>query len=288
MDGSRSGMIAAAGMNGSSPGSPSSASEVILLSRLPDSPSAAELARHAAYVVDAGASAAAVGALLRFAAAGDFGRRCIVFAGGAEPEGPIPQSVAPRCHFLGQGLAPDAVLWVARYLAADREDPILFEPAPDIGACRLALHVRTLDDIDRCTKLVGALLALEITSAIGFRELVLNAVEHGNLGITFDEKSKLLDNGDWYQEVLRRLDMPAQATRFASVEAVREPGVRRITVRDQGPGFDWRSYLEDDAIPADSRHGRGISMAIGADFDAVEYRGCGNEVVMTLGDAGRD
>ncbi len=43
---------------------------------------------------------------------------------------------------------------------------------------------------------------------VGFTELLINAVEHGNLGITYEDKSNLNESGKWEAEVLRRLALP--------------------------------------------------------------------------------
>ncbi|MBF0127452.1 MAG: response regulator, partial [Magnetococcales bacterium] len=51
---------------------------------------------------------------------------------------------------------------------------------------------------------------------------------------------------------------------------------------DQGVGFDWQSYMEFNASRAFDNHGRGIAMAKGLSFDRVEYRGRGNEVMVTV------
>src|SRR5437764_4950947 len=46
------------------------------------------------------------------------------------------------------------------------------------------------------------------STVIGLTELMVNAVEHGNLGITYDEKSALLADESWSAEVSRRLTLP--------------------------------------------------------------------------------
>ena len=283
MDGSRSGMIAAAGMSDPLAQSRRPSPDVVALGALPGVASAADLERFSAFVVDGSAPDDAVAALLRFAATAEFRNRFILFLGDACHGQAIAPSAVARCLFLESGLEMSQALWVARFMTADRDDPIVFGPAPEVPVFRAALHVRTLDDVERCTKLVGALLKLDVTASIGLRELVLNAVEHGNLGITYQEKSRLLESGNWYQEVLRRLGLPQQETRYASLQIESRPGFQQIVIRDQGKGFDWQSYVAENVVPTASRHGRGISMAIGADFDAVEYRGCGNEVVLTVG-----
>jgi len=55
-----------------------------------------------------------------------------------------------------------------------------------------------------------------------------------------------------------------------------------ITIKDQGPGFDWRRYLEMSPDLAFQTHGRGIAMARALCFDGLDYLGVGNEVVCTM------
>ena len=116
-------------------------------------------------------------------------------------------------------------------------------------------------------------------TVIGLTELLINAVEHGNLGITYEDKSRLSDSGAWNDEVCRRLAMPEHATKRAEVSFERGAGQLRFTIRDQGRGFDWKRYLQVDPQRAFDTHGRGIAMANRLSFSHIEYRGCGNEVV---------
>lgn len=113
---------------------------------------------------------------------------------------------------------------------------------------------------------------------VGLAELLLNAVEHGNLGISYDEKTRLRRENRWEEEVAARLADPAHAAREVWVEYVREPNRIRILIRDQGDGFDWRSHLEADPAEATGLHGRGIAIARMMSFDSIRYRGRGNEV----------
>ena len=71
-----------------------------------------------------------------------------------------------------------------------------------------------------------------------------NAVEHGNLGIGYDEKASLLRSGSWREEVERRLNLSENHGKFASLtfETTEEAVVIRI--KDEGEGFDWQRYLD--------------------------------------------
>lgn len=119
-------------------------------------------------------------------------------------------------------------------------------------------------------------------AAIGLTELLLNAVEHGNLGITYDEKGRLRAEDRWDEEVADRLADPAHADKMVSVTYTREPTLVRVMIRDQGDGFDWRKYLDIDPARVFDSHGRGIAMSRMISFDTLEYHGCGNEVEVTI------
>ncbi len=116
----------------------------------------------------------------------------------------------------------------------------------------------------------------------GLGELLVNAVEHGNLQISYEEKSRLDDEGQLDEEIERRLVMPEYASKFVEVTFVRREGSIEITVTDHGEGFDWQSYLSLDENRAFDSHGRGIAMAKILSFDALQYRGNGNQVVCTV------
>lgn len=113
----------------------------------------------------------------------------------------------------------------------------------------------------------------------GLQELLVNAVEHGNLGISYAEKGRLVLEGTWHDEVLRRLNLPQYRDREVEAEFLREPDRLQFTIRDRGPGFDWRGYLDFAPERAFDLHGRGIAMAVKLSFDGLEYQGNGNTVV---------
>lgn len=144
------------------------------------------------------------------------------------------------------------------------------------------LHVRTVNDA-RDTAAVLANTCPDPSSAvIGLTELIVNGIEHGNLGISYEEKTQLNADGTWEQEVARRLALPENAGKYVELLLDRSPGELRFTIRDQGPGFDWKTYLTVDPRRAFDNHGRGIAISCAMSFDSVEYRGTGNEVVATV------
>ncbi|MEX1275478.1 MAG: response regulator [Bacteroidota bacterium] len=140
-------------------------------------------------------------------------------------------------------------------------------------------HFRTLAE--------GENLAIRIANAsskpedaMAIAELFTNAVEHGNLGILYEEKSRLLQEGTWEAEVERRLALPAHHAKFVEVKVRREPGTIVVEIEDQGPGFDFQKYLTFDETRVFDTHGRGIAMATNA--LGVQYLAKGNRVRVTV------
>ena len=117
---------------------------------------------------------------------------------------------------------------------------------------------------------------------LGLSELMLNAVEHGNLAIGYAEKTRLIDQERLPDEIARRLAAPEYSARTVHLEIERLADRVRFIVRDQGAGFDWTRYLELSPERAFDTHGRGIAMSRLLSFDELEYRGCGNEVVASI------
>ncbi len=116
----------------------------------------------------------------------------------------------------------------------------------------------------------------------GLSELMINAIEHGNLGIGYHEKSELNIAGEWLKEIEHRIGLPQYSEKWTTIAFEKNRGKITISIKDQGQGFDWHNYLELDPNRAFDNHGRGIAMAKLLSFDAIEYLGSGNEVKVTI------
>jgi DNA-binding response OmpR family regulator len=117
---------------------------------------------------------------------------------------------------------------------------------------------------------------------LGLTELMVNAVEHGNLEIDYDEKSRLNLAGKWEKEVMARLESEQFSNKRVRVEFERQSDQVVFNIIDQGNGFDWSNYLHISPERAFDTHGRGIAMANTISFDQIEYCGVGNEVRATV------
>ncbi|MDR1179817.1 MAG: cyclic nucleotide-binding domain-containing protein [Spirochaetales bacterium] len=108
-------------------------------------------------------------------------------------------------------------------------------------------------------------------------ELLINAVEHGNCGISYDEKTKWLDEGrDALDLIWEKLKDPAIAAKRVYFSYSITPQKSSFTIRDEGPGFDWRSCMGSRGVNLEM-HGHGIRMA-GYYGENLHYNEAGNEV----------
>ncbi len=139
----------------------------------------------------------------------------------------------------------------------------------------------TIDEAKNIATLLSSVTNNSDDIALGLLELLINAVEHGNLGISYDEKSELIEKCRWEHEVERRLNLPENKGKRATLKFERLDNKLTLLIEDQGKGFDWEQYLEMKAERAFDSHGRGIAMAKALSFDSLEYLGCGNQVMVT-------
>lgn len=120
------------------------------------------------------------------------------------------------------------------------------------------------------------------------REIVLNAVEHGNLRVSFDEKTEAQAQGTYFEFLASRQREPDCRGKRVKVEysITAERAVFRIT--DEGDGFDHKKFLANAAEPSPEllEHGRGLFMTLNA-FDKVTYNEKGNQVTLVKNFSGQ-
>lgn len=209
----------------------------------------------------------------------------IMETGSTEPEDIQAGINAGAHYYLTKPFKPEVLLAITQAAVSQfKEHTGLLELAKRDGARPFALldqgtfHFRTIDEAHMLANFFAQACNEPGRVIIGLQELLLNAVEHGNLGITYAEKSALLVNNGWKDEVERRLALPEQQTRYVEVVFERRMNELAFTIKDQGNGFEWEKYLEFDPERIFDPHGRGIAMARRMSFDYLEYQGNGNTV----------
>jgi DNA-binding response OmpR family regulator len=147
---------------------------------------------------------------------------------------------------------------------------------------RAELSVRTHAEAQRVAAFVSQLCPEPKAAVLGLAELMINGIEHGNLGISCAEKARLMREDRLGKELALRHALPQLALRHVHLRFERSTDELLFEVRDEGAGFDYTKYLELDPERAFEPNGRGIALARMMSFTRLEYQGMGNVVLATI------
>jgi len=128
----------------------------------------------------------------------------------------------------------------------------------------------------------------KFSAKLSLEELLTNAMEHGNAGITYDEKTALQERGESIQEFVEtRMHQAPWKGRRVSLAYSISPMSSRFTITDQGAGFDTSKLpTRKDMMSLDLSHGRGIFLSMNS-ADTLTYNTKGNEVTVEFGHNGK-
>ena len=141
---------------------------------------------------------------------------------------------------------------------------------------------RSLDDVRAVSSLVACACDEPDQIAMGLSELMINAVEHGNLHIGYDKKSILRKDDLWDSEIEKRLELTENKEKYATIEVINDLDTVTYIITDQGNGFEWDDFMDFDTARVMDNHGRGIAMANKLYFSKLEYQGNGNIVTVQV------
>lgn len=143
-------------------------------------------------------------------------------------------------------------------------------------------HYKTIDQAHGLATLIASLTAQPQDTVVGLFELMVNAVEHGNLGITYDEKSQLIEQEALIDEVNKRLQQPENIDKFVKLNLTSDQDQIEVIIRDMGEGFNFEDYLEFSMERALDTHGRGIMIANNSGFNLLEFSDGGRQVTCQI------
>ncbi len=141
---------------------------------------------------------------------------------------------------------------------------------------------RTLEEAKDLSLTISAAFPEPDKILFGLNELTVNAIEHGNLGITCAEKTDLLAKGQWLQEISDRLNSPQNSNKRATLTFNITATHYEVAIKDMGKGFDHAKYMKFDPTRLTDPNGRGIAMTKMYSFDEIEYKGTGSEVMCRI------
>lgn len=113
-------------------------------------------------------------------------------------------------------------------------------------------------------------------------EGLTNALEHGNLEISYEDKTRHIVDGNYMTRIRELCNDERFKNRMIHITYDINKDKVSISIRDEGDGFDVTNYLKklDDRTNEDY-HGRGIIL-IQKTMDEVTFNETGNEVTMSL------
>ncbi len=120
---------------------------------------------------------------------------------------------------------------------------------------------------------------------LGLAELLTNAIEHGNLGITYQEKNESTESGNFHKLIEKRLSQERMEFLNTNVKLSLTKEKLEFVVTDSGNGFDYYKLdgRDNEIVNIEDilkLHGRGIRMAK-MYYDSIVYSGKGNIVTLT-------
>jgi len=114
---------------------------------------------------------------------------------------------------------------------------------------------------------------------IAVLELIINAIEHGNLCIGYNLKKKLSVDSGIEDEIERRLNLPENKDKRVYISLKSDNKEVEVTICDEGQGFNWREFKDFDPVRLMEPNGRSIAIINNLLEVSVQYHEPGNKVV---------
>lgn len=147
----------------------------------------------------------------------------------------------------------------------------------------MVFEYKTVNEAYTLANYIAALFCKNnINILVSLSELMLNAVEHGNLEINHDAKAELVLSGKLWEEINRRMSMPEYGSRKVIVTLRKNERETIINIKDEGKGFDWKEYVDFDPLRMTNPSGRGLAIAHIMSPGSIEFPGNGNEVIFRI------
>jgi CheY-like chemotaxis protein/anti-sigma regulatory factor (Ser/Thr protein kinase) len=190
--------------------------------------------------------------------------------------------------YLTKPFEEEMLLSMVRSAIEERNNYLQFKQSLDESVSSLSMmengffKFRTIDE--------ARILATHLAKAcpepekriLGLTELFINAIEHGNLKITYEEKGKLVTDNTWLDEIEKRLSLTENKNKYAEVAFKRNEENITIIIKDQGEGFNWKEYLDFSPERVFDNHGRGIASSKMISLDELNYNDIGNEATVII------
>lgn len=153
----------------------------------------------------------------------------------------------------------------------------------------LALELETHESaltpaVEAISRLIDGLVSQRdlLRIQLALHEVLRNAYEHGNLGVSNKEKAQLCEDGTFEKVLGERAEVARAKGKVIRVNAEVAKNIFTCSVHDQGKGFDWKKQMNIDPTDPEALlnlHGRGL-LLIQRTFHEVKYNRTGNKITL--------
>jgi len=139
-------------------------------------------------------------------------------------------------------------------------------------------HFRTRAEAQHLARLIAINCENGEVIAAGLLMLMVKAIEHGNLEISFDKKAKLMVSGRLREEVKQRLEDPVLGQRQVKLIFDKYPCEYSFQLINEGLGLDCHQDLGNGADQTSESAKKTSFLLKNVSFDKLEYSGDGKTV----------
>ena len=142
----------------------------------------------------------------------------------------------------------------------------------------MSLKLKTFKQARSLSRFLSGFYPDPKKAIIGIYEIIVNAIEHGNLEIDYDHKKELIKAEKWDEEIVTRQESNRYKNRYVKISFTITNSMIQLKVVDEGAGFNWENFTSARVVKPNEPSGRGILMAQQLSFDEILYLGKGNVV----------
>lgn len=191
-----------------------------------------------------------------------------------------PVTMSVRMEYINQG--NDSIVLARAYRIVD--DELLPFFVRESQTIVIGNHLIVVEEVTRrATRNLRRYIDGETAELLrlALAEIIINAIEHGNLEISFEEKGHAMEHGDYLDFIAKRREQTPYNGRRVTIDFSINPEAAHYTVADEGPGFDYEEYERREAANGKNllSHGRGIRMVRNL-FDEVTFGDRGTRVTL--------
>lgn len=146
--------------------------------------------------------------------------------------------------------------------------------------------IKTIDEAEKSSCFIANFFPEPHKILPAIAALLINAVEHGNCGITYEQKKQFLTDGTYRIELENRISEALKANKKVTVEYNKTDNNYILQITDDGDGFLAEKFIKADPARSLDEFGRGVARA-NMLFDSLVYNAKGNQVIATLNKQGR-